>query len=1006
MINKTLRRTGALLALALCSLHVQAQTEFEVQRPGIHAQQFLSAASPEASLHTGQLSVNIPLLTLPGKGVDIPVTLAFSTADVNHETEASSVGLGWSLLAGGVITSVINGSDDLTATTRSAVPWQYNANYITSKFSEQQSSGYSIMDSALQGMNTTGNPDTYYYSFMGHSGEIDFSLDQNNNRVNKLYPDTDFRLAKTQGGYTITDTDGVVYRFEEKGTCAKNGSSVTNSWFLSQITTPQGGVVNFSYEEEHYPDLRIEVDGQYYRNHIYTCRLTRIESDYGYILFNSESRDDIPNTKRIKSIELYNKTGTLQKGYTLTDGVYFTNTNTASTSHYNRRMGLSAIQEYGKDGTTLPATRFTYGYSFSRSKNTYKPHVATGANHARGSWARLPGWLTVVDRNTSGNPACWVSGPANSSTLHGYSTVEDYCDQTVEDYFCLTRIDYPSGGYESFTYEDHDYSRVGTSTVDVTPGSEITGRRLKSRTIADNLGNLQYVEYVYKRHSADYSVATNAKSSGILVHPSIHTTVMYRVVVDNLNNHSRFEAVPYYTDKPQNSFEGVPVCYTEVEEVRKNASGGVLCRDIHYFDRVVAEPGLNYIYTNYDFVNGSNNGLLVTLQNTWYGLQGGYPSGLEGFNTTYTTYLNYPMGPSYRSTRTVGKLRRRITLDNYNRVVRTELNDYNHHETAVRYGYTVCMFNDGVKSSGATKYRYLINRSTRSIVYSRLNKRTVTDYTMQGSAVADSVRTVNQYGYSGNRLTLDQLTTDNGTVVRKEYVYPDGVAFDTSSGLSAQATALKKLVEKNMTGTPVQTVEKRDGAYTGGTFRTHKLSGSYAVADSVFTLKTGASAGSVTTRVNSSGKLVRHANFEFDRQYTHYDSALNPLAYLSRTDLNTTVWWGHGGRCIMAVLGNYVYSQLQASTTLQTRLQALESYKVVSASNYADVKTAHENVRKGLLSGMSAVTYTWDPDNGITSAAGEDGIVTFYEYDAHHRLKAVRDADWKTIESYTYHYKE
>ena len=305
-----------------------------------------------------------------------------------------------------------------------------------------------------------------------------------------------------------------------------------------------------------------------------------------------------------------------------------------------------------------------------------------------------------------------------------------------------------------------------------------------------------------------------------------------------------------------------------------------------------------------------------------------------------------------------------------------------------------------------TKYRYLINRSTRSIVYSRLNKRTVTDYTMQGSAVADSVRTVNQYGYSGNRLTLDQLTTDNGTVVRKEYVYPDGVAFDTSSGLSAQATALKKLVEKNMTGTPVQTVEKRDGAYTGGTFRTHKLSGSYAVADSVFTLKTGASAGSVTTRVNSSGKLVRHANFEFDRQYTHYDSALNPLAYQSRTDLNTTVWWGHGGRCIMAVLGNYVYSQLQASTTLQSRLQALESYTKVDSSNYAAVRTAHENVRKGLLSGMSAVTYTWDPDNGITSAADEAGTVTFYEYDAHHRLKTVRDADWKTIESYTYHYKE
>ena len=109
-------RAMCLVLMALCSVCGFAQSEFEVLRPDIHAQQFLSAVSTDVALHTGQLSVNIPLISLPGKGIDIPVYLSFNGGNVSHNTEASSVGLGWSLLAGGVITSIVDGDNDLDMT--------------------------------------------------------------------------------------------------------------------------------------------------------------------------------------------------------------------------------------------------------------------------------------------------------------------------------------------------------------------------------------------------------------------------------------------------------------------------------------------------------------------------------------------------------------------------------------------------------------------------------------------------------------------------------------------------------------------------------------------------------------------------------------------------------------------------------------------------------------------------------------------------------------------------
>ncbi|MDF1697522.1 MAG: hypothetical protein P1U56_16885 [Saprospiraceae bacterium] len=62
--------------------------------------------------YTGIPSINIPLTNLNSKSLNIPVSISYHAGGVKVAEEASEVGLGWSLNAGGVISREIRGEDD------------------------------------------------------------------------------------------------------------------------------------------------------------------------------------------------------------------------------------------------------------------------------------------------------------------------------------------------------------------------------------------------------------------------------------------------------------------------------------------------------------------------------------------------------------------------------------------------------------------------------------------------------------------------------------------------------------------------------------------------------------------------------------------------------------------------------------------------------------------------------------------------------------------------------
>lgn len=112
MKARTLITAMAMTALySLC----HAQADFLPTPPSLNAQTFLQNINHPVTYHTGSVNIEIPIHTIELKDIVIPVSLTYSTSGIKVEQEASTVGLGWMLNAGGVISKTIMGENDFYA---------------------------------------------------------------------------------------------------------------------------------------------------------------------------------------------------------------------------------------------------------------------------------------------------------------------------------------------------------------------------------------------------------------------------------------------------------------------------------------------------------------------------------------------------------------------------------------------------------------------------------------------------------------------------------------------------------------------------------------------------------------------------------------------------------------------------------------------------------------------------------------------------------------------------
>ena len=465
--------------------------------------------------YTGTPNISVPIYTISDGDLSVGVGLNYHASGIKVSEEASQVGLGWALNAGGVISRNVVGLDDFSAN-------RYFSNSNNIPINATPSTRL------MEGSIVTGNSNVYGFYFVTptigdiqlvhQNGAFEYEPDQFSFNAggitgkfiitrSKIIIQSQFQNIKIEMlesgtigypgqhiSFKITAPDGTQYLFNSQETYIdSNDSSIKHisSWYLTKITSPTGKEANFAYSQATLTEnfARGSVSETQFQNLFNTtCPspnntgiqyapvsltqtrfLDEITFANGKIKFIYSSRIDLPADKRLSSIEIYKNistgTGTsLLKSYTLEQD-YFTGSAdpeglvTNQTDDYIKRLKLLSVTER-VGGLNLPAYLFEY---FEGDLYTNLP---SKTSYARDHW----GYFNGQFNNTSLIPTFTPFQSFQTTRgLIGYiSGLERNANPNFIKAFSLKKVTYPTGGFSEFEFEANDFDIVNSYHNDQT----------------------------------------------------------------------------------------------------------------------------------------------------------------------------------------------------------------------------------------------------------------------------------------------------------------------------------------------------------------------------------------------------------------------------------------------------------------------------------------------------------------------------------------------------------
>jgi hypothetical protein len=277
---------------------IEAQQDIKIIPPSPNASSLGIYGDIQTSKYTGTPEISIPIYTVKCGDISLPITLDYHASGIKVSQQASWVGLGWSLNAGGVITRTIFGYDDFGKRSKGwgDVPESPIGYYFDQDFPYVNSLNEIVPpingnpdDDIYYNYNkiaaSDGEPDVFCFNFNGYSGKFYFDrkrLNQNEYAVPvfstkcdlsiKYFPsyneDVDNDGGQSYGRWEIIDGKGYKYFFKTVETSTTNygecntycncyGSwpkpvqpDVVSSWYIDRIESPKGDFINFTYNTD------------------------------------------------------------------------------------------------------------------------------------------------------------------------------------------------------------------------------------------------------------------------------------------------------------------------------------------------------------------------------------------------------------------------------------------------------------------------------------------------------------------------------------------------------------------------------------------------------------------------------------------------------------------------------------------------------------------------------------------------------------------------------------
>lgn len=859
------------------------------------------------------------------------------------------------------------------------------------------------------------DPDIFYFNFNGYSGKFVFDVetDPQAPRI-KIVPYQDLKITyqtnPTTGwltGFTVIDPKGIEYIFQdieksvfyyEDPAYLPEKRTYNSSWWLSQIKTPNGETLNFSYETKELKEFSItesvtslvhQTKNISYKNKlVWVKQLSSIQNNNIYISFiSNHTREDLyaSTANALTGIEISSNFPTHHriKKYTINYDYFLSSTteyfpsvssirfnsvilsNDERASIMSKRLRLKSINEYGlTDNDALPAIEFEYNYydyngetsAKFPAKLTYNNDLWGYANGVTGSKSTIPilyvypdlqqtgdlRMFSVYEKETySGRSFYWDGSASNE-----YDRASKQPDSNYTDIGVLTKIIYPTGGSTTYEYKPHKF---------ILDGEEEIGGGLSISTIIkdDEQGNKIYYQYQYTKSES------NSLSSGKVVNLPMFATLS---ISAGLETNSSAEEIARYADAYSNPVNelgrthGSNVGYTRVVEYKSTSTNSEE-RNNGYSEYIYSFPAAFGKKDDYPNVppyfgdcseeEGYCDGLyqMTKVHNFFMNGQSRPNAELEYYPSTSLSHL-LPPNPNYDWNR--GHILRKTVYDVEGNPVKNE--DYEY-ELYYPYDQTTPFKVYGIKMAdvlpdvnwvdNSYDLSFCMIKGMRVAKYEvltdvakLLSNKTETEYYTDGSSIS---KTTNyKYESSAHRqLTSETFENSNGDVFKTQYRY----APDFQSDIMCNSMRYINDLE------PVEIIKYKNGQVINSTITQFTCIdcdfydiiywGGPIKPYKVYSLELGQP---VTDYQLTSSTYSLDSRHKQQVSYDSYDNLGNPLQVTNKTTGITTCYiWGYEREYPIAKVVNATYSEIE-SILDSTDLEFLNAGYTFDYDEFNDVK--------------------------------------------------------------------
>lgn len=1010
------------LILFVTTSQVRSQTadkdRFQVFAPNTY--ELARYGDLPVDLSAGIPQINLPLLTFSDKDINLDISLSYHASGIKVDQEATWVGLGWALNAGGVITREIRGIPDAYS--------EFNNNFIPrTSIPEDPTLASSrpfydqlryTLTVATEG-GTDNGADIFYYNFNGRAGK--FFLDDNAKAVFTNYEDLIVEFVKpgsygsNAGNYfIITDEKGVKYEFKESELTMQVGSggkTYDSTWYLSKITSPSGGEITIEYivgglaskdyQQRCYNQIYFPLHGTAHsipEEYKTPCinfsatiqskipwKITDSSGDYiefvasGDSANNKRKDSEIRTLNRLDYIALYNYQHEQVRKFRFNYSYFEANNShkfpvygTADPrSFLNYRLRLDSFQEVSTDGQLNSPYRFEYyGDDDPQTDDPYTlPYRLSPCQDHFGYYNNTLN-RTIFPNNPADrqfhkdewNLAYTPGGNFGSHPSFTFVVTNGGNRNTDPEGVkagMLNKIVYPSGGYTRFEFEQHEMN--GNTFQPLSGGVRVKQIETQAGSGPPVIRNFEYLAF-------------NGITGTCIGTENPYFTWYWQ-------NYNSDHSIPGW---PRILIGlGVPPALTVDNDHILRVDGTpqlLLGSGANAFYAFVQETSPGNGWTTYEYssdddvleVGYSDIDGLPTPGHFYgsfvdtYGAGRGDPS----FYSMPTSACMFPFPNFLNNDWRRGHLLTKKTYSEQNVLLTADSIFYDVRALKAIPGYKTASIGDG---------EFFYSRYYQAGGIAKPVKQINEMYNDDGTVT----RAVKELSYSATahkQLTDSWEYSSKKDAVKTNYYYP-----------TEYGNTLSSLKDQHILA-PVDVRSYRNGKLISGKQMRYNEKGL-----PVLTYKSETKAGDVPFNAQSP--------FTFSPKVSNTYNTDNTLRSQALTDGTPTVFlWSYKGMYPVAQIQNVTYEEIKTALNdvPETFISSLRGKSEPSAEDMARLNGLRDHP---LMKDALVTTYTHKPLIGMTSQRDPRGKLTTYEYDVFQRLKTKRNDNEDILESYQYHFK-